>query len=55
MPNAVAGNQLNEHDSYLNSNVVLDDYTINNEHGIEFDLLKLVQSATRHIYKNWKW
>ena len=27
-------------DNYLTSNIVLDDYKINNEHGIEFDLLK---------------
>ena len=33
-------NKPDELDSYLTSNIVLDDYKINNEHGIEFDLLK---------------
>ena len=40
MPNTLSGNQPDELDSYLTSNIVLDDYKINNEHGVEFDLLK---------------
>ena len=41
MPNTLWGNQPDELDSYLTSNTVLDDYNkINNEHGVEFDLLK---------------
>src|SRR3569832_782159 len=40
MPNTLSGNQPDELDSYLTSNTVLDDYKINNEHGVEIYLLK---------------